>query len=281
MTKLLSAEFRRLWRSRVFWTLELLLLAGSSVLYFILVRSNLRLHGPAWLENNAGGYFSFPLLYIGAAISVLASLFVGVEHTDRTIRNKLIVGHRRGDIYLAEFAVVASAGAIFALTHLLPALWTAVPVSGLAVLHSLACPGWTVFCGCLTVLVYTAIFLLPAMLDDHRARSAVISLVLALVLIALGVFVTMALQEPEKITQMVLLDDGSLQPREGVPNSRYVSGALRGVLEGLSALLPSSQAMELLYGTGRFSAAGMLCLPVLTGALTGLGAALFIRKDVK
>ena len=41
-------------------------------------------------------------LFIGIILAVFCSLFIGTEHNDGTIRNKIIVGHEKSKLFIYQ-----------------------------------------------------------------------------------------------------------------------------------------------------------------------------------
>ena len=54
---------------------------------------------------------------MGLVAAVFISLFVGSEYSDGTIRNKLVVGHSRMRIYLANLIVCSIACVLISLAY--------------------------------------------------------------------------------------------------------------------------------------------------------------------
>ncbi|MDE6665072.1 MAG: hypothetical protein K2K14_02635, partial [Ruminococcus sp.] len=101
MNKLISANFARLFKSGVF-KLYMIFSGGLSA-FMIFMRY-------ADYQNNMEQYAKLPpeyhtmdelafvgLIYILFVVPILVGNFVGTEYSDGTIRNKLIVGHKRID----------------------------------------------------------------------------------------------------------------------------------------------------------------------------------------
>ncbi len=104
MRKLFSANFLRLFTSKVFWALEGVCAAVGAIFY-ILAAINTRNIGEAWYLANSNYYFFLEVIYIGFVMAVFSGFYVGTEYSDGTIRNKLSVGHSRKNIYLANMIV--------------------------------------------------------------------------------------------------------------------------------------------------------------------------------
>ena len=100
MRKLLSVNFSRLWKDKIFW-----LCMGAMLIYSVVYMLNgSRQAAISLSEYNYSidkYYFHFALA-IGAFCSLFSSMFLGTEYSDGTIRNKIIVGHTRTSIYLAN-----------------------------------------------------------------------------------------------------------------------------------------------------------------------------------
>lgn len=99
MRRLLYANCSRLYGSKAFRVTLILMLCLEGILSLLLLSQDSTRIDLALFVSIQG---------IGSIISVSLSLFYGTEYSDGTIRNKLIVGHKRTDIYIwqAFLAVV-------------------------------------------------------------------------------------------------------------------------------------------------------------------------------
>ena len=116
MRKLLRANGSRLRRDRAFWLLAALMAAlGASMAVVNAVHA--RQDGEIWTMD----YTLFIYVILAPILaSVFTALFIGNEHSSGAMRNKLIAGHRRGCIYLADLLVSCCAGICLCLAFALP-----------------------------------------------------------------------------------------------------------------------------------------------------------------
>lgn len=281
MRNLLRANLLRLSRSHAFGICAILMAVSSL--------------GLVLLEHS--GRYAVPLDRVvfqslsvyGFIAAVFVSLFLGVEYGDGTVRNKLISGCRRRDIYLANF-LTATAGCIV-LYIIAVGLAAAL---GSALFEAEASP--SVFLtaaglGLLTCLAYGGVYCIIAMLCSSKALTAVFCLFLSLFLLLLAAFVNQRLAQPETVRELqgMKLDqdvDLSIVGSEDLeiterPNPYYVSGLKRQVYQFLQAFNPTGQAallttMEL---DRPRTMAGCSLLVTLLTILAGL--AVFRKKDIK
>ena len=98
MSRLFVSTFFRMLKKIVFWILLICMFV-----YGVYSASN------AASEANGGfaldGCFLDFAPFMGLVAAILTSMFIGSEYSDGTIRNKLVVGHSRMRIYLANFIV--------------------------------------------------------------------------------------------------------------------------------------------------------------------------------
>ncbi len=129
MVKLLSANFSRLWKDKVFWLEMFVMLVYAVVVVFAMNKSVQatpeQMRGNFKLDNY---YFNFALS-IGAFCALFTSLFFGTEHGDGTLRNKIVMGHTRTTIYLSNLLVSFSATLFIMLVWLI-GLMAGIPVLG-------------------------------------------------------------------------------------------------------------------------------------------------------
>ena len=112
MRKLLSANFSRLWKSKTFWFLLTALFALCLALSLDKIWQVRSLLAAGYARAIDKRLFS-EAPYIGAFQAVFISFFLGTEYSDGTIRNKLVVGHQRGHIFLSNFIVCLAASYVF------------------------------------------------------------------------------------------------------------------------------------------------------------------------
>lgn len=136
MTKLLSANFLRLKKNKVFWG-GLILMAAWGI--FMPVKLHMDAAEMNYADRVEDGFFACAM-FVGIITAVFCSLFIGTEYNDGTMRNKIIVGGKRSAIYLAGAAVSCVAGLAMCAAYLLPYLCVGMPLMG-----AFSAPGEAVF----------------------------------------------------------------------------------------------------------------------------------------
>ena len=182
MRKLLSANFSRLWKSKIFWLLEIGTLLFSIVAY-LLVGINVKNIGIHWILKNANFYLFLVLLYVSILTAIFSSLFFGTDYSDGTLRNKLTVGHSRKDIYLSNWVLNAAITTTFIMTHYLVAVVIGIPIGGMTVISVINHLLLKFVFSLIIALTYTSIFTMTTMLDSNKARCAIVNILTALLLI--------------------------------------------------------------------------------------------------
>ncbi len=280
MRKLLSANFARLWKSRVFWVLEGFCF-GFGVFAYSLVAYNTRNLGQGWLEYEAHSYFYLLQIFIAVIIATFACFFIGTDYSDGTIRNKLIVGRSRVEIYLSFLLTTLAAALCFVSAYLLAVLLVGLPLAGSAVLTHVQAQPWRLLgCG-LMMIEYAALFTMVSMLNSDKARNVVISLLLAVILIFSGMTAYGKLAAPEFTKIVVLQSDGSTLLKDGIPNPDYLTGSIRTVFAWLTAIVPTGSVMLSLDKNLTFDWRNPVCAAVLIVLFTILGIGMFKKKDIK
>ena len=275
MSKLLSANFLRLRHSRLFWAGMLLMFLFGLLPVLSLYNMHVRYGYDTVLDSTL---FSYTIL-IGLVTAIFTSLFVGTDYSDGTIRNKLIVGHTRIAIYLANLVTMGAAALLFCLSCLVSTLAFGLPLLGAPVagLQTL-CP--LLFGSLLLALAFAAIYTMVGMVCSNKAAVAVICLVALMLLMIGSSWVVAMLTEPE-FYENYTLTDGEMEVIENVRNPRYPTGVWRDVLEFLNDFLPTGQSMQ--YSQTQVAHPWLMALWSFLIALgaTLAGALVFRRKDIQ
>lgn len=278
MRKLIAANFFRLWKSKIWWITELGMAVWSLFMFGMFINNTIQL-GENWMQSNAHLYCLSVLLYIGAVIAVFTALFLGTEYSDGTCRNKLIVGHSRCTVYLANLLVVCIAGILFYCTHFIVS-FVCIPFIGTEMYFFVAQPLLRFCYGIIIVLCFSALFTMLAMLDSSKTRCAVVSLLLSLALIISGIQIYKCVTMEETKMQMVQMEDGNFQ-RQVVPNPQYPTGGKRVVYECLDALLPTAQGLHVVGYEDVPEMRDVFCQVGLSCVVTISGVKIFRKKDIK
>ena len=275
MSKLLSANFLRLRRSRLFWAGMILMFVFGLLPVLSLYNMHVRYGYDTVLDSTL---FSYAIL-IGLVTAIFTSLFVGTDYSDGTIRNKLIVGHTRIAIYLANLVTTGVAALLFCLSCLVSTLALGLPLLG-APVAGLQTLCLLLFGSLLLAVAFAAIFTMVGMVCSNKAAVAVICLVALMLLMIGSSWVVAMLAEPE-FYENYTLTDGEMEVIENVRNPRYPTGVWRDVLEFLNDFLPTGQSMQ--YGQMQVAHPWLLALWSFLIALgaTLAGALVFRRKDIQ
>lgn len=245
MRKLLSADFFRLWKSKELYLLSIAIFVSAICRTFSGMKD----------PNNAleDGFFIYAL-FTGIIMAAFVSLFAGTD-LGNIARNKLIVGHRRRDIYLSNYIVCTVAGFIFCICYFLPSYLLGLCLYG-AFHTGLSDVVLTVLGIFLLTAVYSSIFLLVAILNVKRAVVVVISVWVTFLFLVLGLMIKSRLEQPEQNWMYFVTSEyDDIDPVEEAPpvvemvpageNPLYIRGLQRKIYEFLNDVLPGGQSISL------------------------------------
>ena len=277
MRRLLSANFTRLWKNRVFWFSLLAILVISVINMANGCRQDLEMLAEGYSKGLDDYYFELAP-FLGLFFAVFISLFLGTEYSDGTVRNKVVIGHSRGSIYLANVLTCTAASFLFAAAWMLGGL-VGIPVLGV---WRMGLSGAMQYL-CLSLLFFaalSAIFTLVGSISSNKAASAVISMLLFLGLLVVASMIYNRLCEPEMISSVEITAEG-MQMTEPSRNPDYVGGTLRTVYELILNILPTGQAILMANLEITRPVLQMASSALITAVVTAVGIALFRKKDLK
>lgn len=275
MLNLLRANFARLWKTKSFWVC-LILEVGLSVANFLTTYSV----QPGCVET-LGAELTSGCSNVLFFSSIFAALYLGTDYSNGTIRNKLIIGHTRCNIYFSNLITTAVGGLL-----IMAAAWSAVLVIGL-------CLGGGIGVETGKMLLMTAIavcaeiamcafFTLLGMLISSKSTTTVITLVSAFALIIGAAIIMALLQEPEFVPFLEITADDGTQQLTYEPNPAYIGeGPKRDILTAVNDILPSGQAMQLETGSPHNAELMPLYSLGVLAVTTTIGAVVFRRKDLR
>lgn len=276
MYRLLRAHFSRLTKNKVFW-----LCVFSVFLINVLNITNYYRFTQATdaIENAAleTHYFDYvPTLGILSAIVI--SLFFGTEYSDGTMRNKLIIGSTRTNIYLSSVVTSAFVSAAITLTCFIGGL-VGIPLLGVWTMP-LSSVLLYILAGVLSSIALSAILTLISINCSRKAEGAVIAIMTALALMILASVIYNKLQEPKMISEMIMTANG-IKGSEPHLNPSYIGGSLRSVFTVLQYILPTGQSI-LIANLELIRPLQCICYSIgLTIVVTVCGAIIFRKKDLK
>lgn len=278
MRNLLRAELRRLWRSKLLYVG--MLAVAATVLHALI---NNLYYKKLWNLELTGTN----LLFVGTAVLPLAmaifiAFFVSEDHGDHTVRNKVIMGHGKGRIFLAKLIVCSVASLLMYVIGSGAVIAVGAPLLG-------GFPDMTVslalqmLCSLLSVVALSSLLLLFGMLIQSRPIAVIATLLCVIVLqflVVPALFNT--LSAPETVGGFSYTDgEGVLHEIPERPNPEYPTGAKRVLLQTVYEILPIGQLFsyggEQIKDLALYPVYGIVfcCFTTLWGALV------FRRRDLK
>lgn len=274
MRKLLRANFARLARSKAFWFSMLAMVAFG----FFAIGQRLYNAAEYGLVVSVDDVFfaSYPALVF--LLAIFASLFIGTEYSDGTMRNKLITGSSRATVYLSLLITCAAAGFLMTLAYMAICLvgsiwlgWFVAPLSTVFLLMA---------AGVLLIIALSALYTLAAMLIPNKTFVVILVLVSSIVLFLQVVYMYSELQEPATYEYITMNEGGEIITESGA-NPGYMTEAERARTLFILDVLPAGQSMSLAQMEPPNLARMMICSLVLTLLSTAAGLFFFRRKDLK
>ncbi|MDO5601520.1 MAG: ABC transporter permease subunit [Oscillospiraceae bacterium] len=276
MRKLLSADFSRLWKNKVFWACM-----GAMLLYAVIYMLNgckqASLHLTDYNYSIDQYYFHFAVS-IGVFCALFSSMFLGTEYSDGTIRNKIAAGHTKAAIYMAGLVTATAATLLMMSAWLIGAL-VAVPTLGV---WQMGVAGLLLYLliAVMCVAAFSAICTFINMLCTNKAASVAISLLLILGLLIFSSMLYNALQEPE-MTSGVQITANGVVTSESLPNPNYISGVTRKIYELVLDVLPTGQGLNLWWLKIAHPVRMLVSSAAITLFTTLGGIFIFKKKNLK
>lgn len=287
MTKLLYAEFSRLFHSLIFKA-GVLFSAGLSI-FIIFMRWLDVIQNPEFYRNfpvsyrNADGLIFVGGIYLIFVLAIFIGEFIGREYSDGTIRNKLVCGHTRRSIYLSKLIVCSVACLIFHLLYILVSVLMGILLIdgttmtiGQLMLSTLA--------GSFAMTAITALMLFISMLIPHKAAGSVCCLLLALLMMFGSLTIYERLQSEEYYDAYTYTDEdtGISISVDRQRNPHYPTGIRRELYEFLNEYLPFSQLYSIVIMESEFDLNGIRivydCITILL--ISSAGVIVFKKKDL-
>ncbi|MCI8652043.1 MAG: ABC transporter permease subunit [Oscillospiraceae bacterium] len=278
MRELMKADRYRLKRDKVFWVCLLALLCVAVAMMYTgsgQCRALVKEGYSANLEQ-----FCFRLsLAVELCMGVFTGLFLGTDHSEGALRNRLMVGHSREKVYLAALCLTMTAALCFTAAWLVGGGALALPNRDLWQMGG----GQTalfLLVAISSALSLASILTVVGMLTEKKSAAAVSTILLVLFLILLSTWLHSRLQEPELETGLIMTAQG-MQWGEPTPNPRYVGGALRQAYTLLLNVLPTGQAVLLTEMAVSRPLLNIGSSAAVTAVTTLLGIFLFRKKELK
>ena len=177
--------------------------------------------------------------------ALFISMRLGTEFEEHTIRNKLVVGYHRTQVYFAEYITCMVASIILLGIMLLFSM-------SFGLLLSLEFQSdwyelvFLLFCCAMIVSVFSAISVGISMNVGSKAISLVVSIVFVFAILLLASFCINALEEePTAYSNITITVEDGVQFGDLIENPAYVDGTQRTVYELIADILPTGQTIQL------------------------------------
>lgn len=275
MRKLFSANRFRLKRTKVFW----FTLVFTFCFSIFSVLQGQKIDSLGNLGRDLDYYYAQPLPFFGLIISVFIAIFLGTDYSNGTIRNKLIVGYKRSDIYLANLLTCFSGVLVVIIAWLLGGL-AGIPYFGL---WSVGIPTFCeyVFIAIFSIMAIASILVLESQIISDKTISAVVGIFTALGLFLAGIYFYNALLEPETTPSNIIISSNGIEYGPEIANPAYIGGSLRKIYQAMLYIIPTGQAFLIAEKEVTKPFVMCICSLAVIAVSTLIGIILFGRKNIK
>ena len=287
MYKLLNAGFSRLMKNKIF--LGIVIITIIIALGLVLNR----ISSSVFFENEIEPVLTNYILFIGFFIAIFTSLFVGTEYSDGAIRNKIVVGHTRKNIYLSNLIISIAVGLFIEFVYLMLVMIIGIPTLGglqipidklLFILLDMV----------LIIIAYSSIFNFITLICSDITIATVACILVFISMFVVSEFVVSPTANDKKYySSYVTNENGEIIETQKHLNPNYVGDFAKQVYKNILYIIPSGQAFQiqttmsnLSFENDRYMTdtdiklAGLYSLGLII-AINGIGIYFFKRKDLK
>ena len=275
MRRLLRADIHSLFLDKVFIALAVFSFVLGLTLPVLGLVNEIRYNEYKEFED----YFFFFLPVFSLMISSYVSIFVGKSFDWGTVKNKITVGHSRRAIYLS-FLIVSMVGTLVFIALFL------IPYS---VFGSLVYEDMSISFKALVLVLISAVLVLlsvtaisVALMENIGSRviSMIVSLFVVFALLLIGNYAEELLNEPEMISNSMIMVDGAFQFADSYPNPRFLAENKRWIYEALRDATLGGQMSQIMNMECNWIRVSLYS--VFSSILATLvGCIIFSRKDLK
>lgn len=286
MYKLLKANFFRLVKNKIFWGIVIITILIAS---FILFNTILNQQGETkeGIDNILVMYIHF----IGIFIAMFTSLFVGTEYSDGAIRNKIVIGHSRKNIYFANLITSIAVGICIEFIYMLVIMIVGIPTLGTLQMTTEKFL-FIVLDIIFIIMAYASIFTCITLLCSDITVSTVICIILVLVMLVVSMALSSTANATKYYENYSQNENGEIEVYQE-PNPGYPGDFKKNVAKTILYCIPTGQASQIAsqvnkhpfqmvdYMSDNELKTAFLYSLGMTVCITGLGIYCFKRKDLK
>lgn len=234
----------------------------------------------AYIYKLVARFFGYAPL-MGPFIAVFAAHLWGTDYEYGTLRNKLICGHTREEVYFSNLLLTICAGLSTALIWLIMNGTLGIPLLGTVSLKLSS--GEIVFyilSSLLMVVALSCICCLLASLAGNKNSADLLCLGVVAIMIVIGMLLYDRFAEPELLDGWAWYNaDPTVRWRP--ENLKYVGGTLRILLEFLICLTPGGQGVILCEEGVEHMIFLPLCSALVIFSASFMGIHSFKKKNLK
>lgn len=236
MIKLLNANFYRLKKNKIFWLINFI--SFGLALFNVFHYQSLR--GIATLDRIITEYMT---LYLGIFVAFFVSIFTGIEYSDGTIRNKVISGHKRTHIYLANLIVGIVVGLIAEFIYIFTVF--VIGKDSYGELQMMSLPKIILYT-ILVVIAFCSIYNLISILCANMSMSIVMCIIICVFMFVANGIVSSKVRTSKYVYDYTNLSETSdiieLNQKEKILNPNYPSENTMRIYKLIYFLMPTGQA---------------------------------------
>ena len=243
MIRLLHANFYRLKKNKVFIGIIIITIIASFVMVFNTYQGNIANEKYNMTKTPIDRTYIIYINIISFLIAIFVSIFVGTDYSDGTIRNKIIVGHSRKNIYLSNLIISIVVGLVLEIIHLTIVTIIGMPLIGKIQMNILDFL-YIILNMILLIIVFSSIFNFISMLCSNVTLSTVGSLLLILIMYVFCMSISVVANSTKELKIQDFDENGNLITQY-IEDKNYPGDFNKNLCKTVINILPTGQAMEL------------------------------------
>ena len=286
MNKLLRANFFRLIKNKIFWGIIVITLGITSVLLF-----NTIINNQGETKESIDRLLVMYMYFIGITMAIFTSLFVGTEYSDGVLRNKIVIGHSRKHIYLADLITSIIVELCIQLMYMLIVAVIGIPIFG-TLQMTIEKFLFVIIDIVIIIITYASIFTCITLLCSDITVSTVSCMILVLIMFIASMALSSTANTMKYRETYIQTENGEIEVHQKL-NPDYPGDLKKNVAKTILYCLPTGQTSQIIsqiskkpfqitnYMSDDELKTVFLYSVGVTIVITGVGMYCFKRKDLK